>query len=286
MSSNNYTAVENAIRSILKNNSYDDGSIAPVLVRLAWHASGTYDPRSPCPGGSNGATMRYAPESTDGANAGLEHARAFLEPIKKQFPWISYADLWTLAGVVAIEAMGGPKVRWTPGMSFNTIRSSGRQDYDPSTSRIKFAKIIPPNGRLPDAAQGQKHIRDVFYRMGFDDREIVALLGAHTIGRCHANRSGFEGPWTYTPTRFSNQYYVLLLKTSWDKKFLANGNMQYKDPEDELMMLPADIALILDPKFRTFVELYAKDKDTFYRDFSSAFSKLLELGVKRNQNKL
>jgi len=40
-------------------------------------------------------------------------------------------------------------------------------------------------GRLPDASQGAQHLRDVFYRMGFDDEAIVALSGAHTLGRCH-----------------------------------------------------------------------------------------------------
>lgn len=55
-----------------------------VLVRLAWHASGTYDKETGT-GGSNGATMRFAPESDHGANAGLKYARDFLEPIKGTF---------------------------------------------------------------------------------------------------------------------------------------------------------------------------------------------------------
>jgi catalase (peroxidase I) len=50
---------------------------------------------------------RFAPESEHGANAGLAIARKLLEPVKAAYPWISYADLWTLAGAVAIEAMGG-----------------------------------------------------------------------------------------------------------------------------------------------------------------------------------
>lgn len=72
---------------------YDDGSYGPVLVRLAWHCSGTYDKESNS-GGSNGATMRFAPESNHGANAGLDKARAKLEPIKAMFPQITYSDLW------------------------------------------------------------------------------------------------------------------------------------------------------------------------------------------------
>ena len=62
--------------------------------------------------------------------------------------------------------------------------------------------------------------------------------------------------------------------------------MQYNDPDKEIMMLPADVALVLDPKFRSYVELYAKDKEKFFADFSKAFGKLLELGVKRTSNKL
>lgn len=55
-------------------------------------------------------------------------------------------------------------------------------------------------------------MRDVFYRMGFSDREIVALIGGgHTIGRCHKDRSGFEGPWTNTPLTVSNAYFKVLL---------------------------------------------------------------------------
>jgi hypothetical protein len=69
-----YDAVRNAIKQILNKPDYDDGSIGPVLVRLAWHAAGTFDKKTRT-GGSNGATMRFKPESTDGANAGLEHAR-------------------------------------------------------------------------------------------------------------------------------------------------------------------------------------------------------------------
>lgn len=68
---------------LVEKDEYDDGSYGPVLVRLAWHASGTYDATTGT-GGSNGATMRFAPESDHGANAGLKHARDFLEPVKRK----------------------------------------------------------------------------------------------------------------------------------------------------------------------------------------------------------
>ena len=135
--------------------------------------------------------MRFAPEANLGANAGLDKARDLLEPIKQKFPQITYSDLWTLAGVCAIQEMGGPEIKWR----------SGRKDGD--------VKGCSPDGRLPDGDKGSDHLRKIFGRMGFDDQEIVALSGAHALGRCHTDRSGFEGPWTFSPTTLTNDYYRL-----------------------------------------------------------------------------
>lgn len=239
---------------------YDDGSYAPVVLRLAWHASGTYDAETGT-GGSNGATMRFAPEGEHGANAGLIAARDFLEPIKQQFPWISYSDLWTLSGVCAVQEMQGPTIPWRP----------GRQDKD--------VAFCTPDGRLPDASQGQDHIRRIFGRMGFNDREMVALSGAHALGRCHRDRSGFEGPWTFSPTVLTNDYFRLLIDEKWGWK-QWEGPKQYEDASTKtLMMLPTDLALVKDQVFKGFVETYAKDNDVFFKDFSAALVKLFELGV-------
>lgn len=234
--------------------------MGPVFVRLAWHASGTYN-KDDGSGGSNGATMRFNPEAAHGANAGLHHARNVLEKVKAQFPGISYSDLWVLAGVTAIEEMGGPTIGFTP----------GRVDK-PDGSHCT------PDGRLPDAAQGAQHLRDIFYRMGFNDQEIVALAGCHCLGRCHTDRSGFTGPWTRSPTTFSNTYFTELLNNKWTVKNWK-GPKQYEDPTGDLMMLPADMCLLDDPSFRKWVETYAKDANRFDDDFAKAFRKLTELGV-------
>lgn len=256
-----YQAVYNEIAKRLQDHDeYDDGSYGPVLLRLAWHASGTYD-KATGTGGSNGATMRFAPESQHGANNGLINARDFLEPVKKKFPWISYSDLWVLGGVCAIQEMLGPAVPYRP----------GRADKDLSS--------CTPDGRLPDASQGSDHIRNIFYRMGFDDREIVALLGAHAVGRCHVKNSGFDGPWTFSPTVLTNDFYKLLLEAKWEWKRWS-GNKQYVDSETHsLMMLPTDMALVQDKKFKPVVQAYAADNDVFFKDFSAAVLKLFELGV-------
>ncbi|TKA59224.1 Cytochrome c peroxidase, mitochondrial [Friedmanniomyces simplex] len=255
-----YQKVYDAIaQRLLDDDDYDDGSYGPVLLRLGWHSSGTYDNLTNT-GGSNGATMRFPPEGDHGANAGLKAARDFLEPVKKSFPWITYSDLWTLGAICAIQEMGGPDIAWRP----------GRADRDVS--------YCSPDGRLPDASKGSDHLRGIFYRMGFNDQEIVALSGAHALGRCHTDRSGFEGPWTLSPITMTNDYFKLLIEEEWDWRNW-NGPRQYQDKTKTLMMLPTDVALIKDEGFRSHVQRYAKDQGEFFADFSQVLMTLFELGV-------
>ncbi len=102
--------------------------------------------------------------------------------------------------------------------------------------------------------------------------------GAHTLGRCHEVRSGFDGPWTHKPLVFDNEYYKNLVELHWQPK-KWDGKFQYEDVETgKLMMLPTDIALIEDPVFRAYVELYASNQAAFFKDFSNAYGKLLALG--------
>ncbi|KAJ4715993.1 Ascorbate peroxidase [Melia azedarach] len=213
---------------------------APIMLRLAWHDAGTYDVNTKT-GGPNGS-IRNEEEYSHGANSGLKIAIDFFEAVKAKHPKITYADLYQLAGVVAVEVTGGPTIDFVP----------GRKD----------SKISTREGRLPDAKQGAPHIRDVFYRMGLSDKDIVALSGAHTLGRGHPERSGFEGPWTREPLIFDNSYFVELL----------NGE------SEGLLQLPTDKCLLEDPQFRRYVELYAKDEDAFFRDYAAAHKKLSELG--------
>jgi len=249
----------------------EDPNKGPTLVRLAWHSSGTYDKMTKT-GGSQLGTIRFKEELAHGGNAALDKMVALLEPLKQAVPSISYADLYTLGGVVAIKKLGGPAVPWR----------AGRVDsMSPSD--------VTPDGRLPGADNGSyskdsSHLRDIFYRMGFNDQEIVALSGAHALGRCHADASGFVGPWTPTPTTFNNLYFTLLKNVAWEEGCIKGEtckNHQYRDVNtQQLMMLPTDIALIKDPSFKKYVDAYADDQKLFFTDFSNAFSTLLELGTK------
>lgn len=244
-----------------------DANLGPTLVRLAWHSSGTYDKMTQT-GGSSGGTIRFKEELAHGGNAGLDKMVAALEPIKERNPKISYADMYAYAGKVAIEEMGGPTMEF----------KYGRVDeMDPSK--------VTPNGRLPDADKGDhagpkttQGLRDVFYRMGFDDQEIVALSGAHALGRCHADASGYVGPWSSTPLLFNNSYYGLLKGLKWTEN-TKTKKFQYEDPSGQLMMLPSDIVLLEDENFKKYVDVYAKDQKKFFADFKNAFEKLELLGT-------
>ncbi|KAF4377619.1 hypothetical protein G4B88_006899 [Cannabis sativa] len=222
---------------------------APIMLRLAWHDAGTYDVNTKT-GGPNGS-IRNEHELGHGANSGLKIAISLCEEVKSKHPKITYADLYQLAGVVAVEVTGGPTIDFVP----------GRKDSLES----------PEEGRLPDAKQGVSHLKDIFYRMGLSDKDIVALSGGHTLGKAHPDRSGFDGPWTSEPLKFDNSYFVELLKGE----------------SEGLLKLPTDIALLDDPAFRGYVELYAKDEDAFFKDYAESHKKLSELGFSpvRSSNK-
>lgn len=163
-----YAGAKGAIMDLIQ----QDENLGPTLLRLAWHSSGTYDKMSKT-GGSGGGTIRFKEELAHGGNAGLDKMVAKLEPVKSAYPGISYADLYTLAGVTALEA-AGLKVPW----------KAGRVD-------AMSPDAVTPDGRLPAADKGKpsdtiKALRmDVFYRMGFNDQEIVALSGARASEAPH-----------------------------------------------------------------------------------------------------
>ncbi|XWS59726.1 hypothetical protein CRYUN_Cryun08bG0146700 [Craigia yunnanensis] len=198
---------------------------APIILRLAWHSAGTFDVNTKT-GGPFG-TIRHPDELSHEANNGLDMAVRLLEPIKEQFPILSYADFYQ---------EGHP----------------GRPDKNEP----------PPEGRLPQATKGSDHLRGVFGHMGLSDKDIVALSGGPTLGRCHKERSGFEGPWTRNPLIFDNSYF----------KELLSGK------KEGLIQLPTDKALLEDHVFRPLVEKYAADEDAFFTDYSESHLKLSELG--------
>lgn len=218
--------------------SHDDGSLAPLLLRYAWHLCGTYS-RHDGSGGSNGGTMRFEAERADPENAGFGKAHAFLAAATERYGTgtpmcLSSADLQVLAGTVAIEAMGGPQMRFSRGRRDFSLQEAqtlyrgvcpasgasgargggcpfGDGAHNPSGSRLPAADlgVNPACPRSSDMAQREKPtidgVRGTFQRLGFDDKETVCLIVlGHQFGRCHPDVSGFEHPWyVFDPTHWS-----------------------------------------------------------------------------------
>ena len=199
----NPNSIKSEIRSSLINNKVN---ACPMAIRVAWHSSGTYNKHNNT-GGSDGGTMRFALESNDKANAGLSIIRDMLHPVQINNPTISSADLWTAAGAAAVSFCGGPEIFI---IKHRYIRTDAPDE-----------SFCPPNGLIPDASQGAAHLREMFYRMSMNDQEIVALSGAHTLGRCHLTRSGYDGPWTKSALSFNNEYFKNLMDLEWYVVYLV-----------------------------------------------------------------
>jgi L-ascorbate peroxidase len=175
---------------------------SPLLLRLAWSDACTYNKHHdsgnatnwPACGGCNGS-IRFPEEYTHEANLGLHYAIELLKPIRKRCSSISWADLIQLAGCLAVEFCDGPKL--LPRMRFGRLDASSYEATlrDRSTSS---ASIMSTHDRYPSpkppfpegAKSADMHLRNVFYKMDFTNKDIVALCGAHTIGRAFANRTG------------------------------------------------------------------------------------------------
>jgi catalase-peroxidase len=193
----------------------DFGHYGGLMIRLAWHAAGTYritDGR----GGAGAGQQRFAPLNSWPDNANLDKARRLLWPIKQKYGRkISWADLMVLAGNVALESMGfktfgfagGRADVWEPeelywgpeGTWLGDSRYSGERQLSEPLGAVQMGLIYVnpegPNGN-PDPIAAAKDIRETFFRMAMNDEETVALIaGGHTFGKTHgAGDPSLVGP--------------------------------------------------------------------------------------------
>ena len=195
----------------------DYGHYGPLLIRMAWHAAGTYriaDGR----GGAGSGEQRFAPLNSWPDNANLDKARRLLWPIKRKYGRkISWADLMVLAGNVALESMGfktfgfgggredvwepGEDIYWGPERTWlGDERYSGDRDLANPFGAVQMGLIYVnpegPNGK-PDPVAAARDIRETFSRMAMNDEETVALIaGGHTFGKTHgaADPKQYVGP--------------------------------------------------------------------------------------------
>ncbi|MEP9362130.1 catalase/peroxidase HPI [Nocardioides sp. CN2-186] len=193
----------------------DFGHYGGLMIRLSWHAAGTYriyDGR----GGAGDGGQRFAPLNSWPDNGNLDKARRLLWPVKQKYGQkISWADLLVLAGNVALEDMGfttfgfgfGREDVWEPEEIFwgeedtwlGDERYSGERDLSESLGAVQMGLIYVnpegPNGN-PDPLASARDIRDTFARMAMNDEETVALIaGGHTFGKTHgAGDADLVGP--------------------------------------------------------------------------------------------
>ena len=194
----------------------DYGHYGPFMIRMAWHAAGTYR-TSDGRGGANTGNQRFAPLNSWPDNGNLDKARRLLWPVKQKYgSSLSWADLFILAGNVAIESMGlqtfgfsgGREDIWEPeediywGAESEWLgdeRYSGERDLEKPLAAVQMGLIYVnpegPNGDPSILASG-RDIRDTFARMGMNDEETVALVaGGHTFGKTHgAGSESHMGP--------------------------------------------------------------------------------------------
>ncbi|GAB6984400.1 catalase/peroxidase HPI [Nocardioides pyridinolyticus] len=193
----------------------DFGHYGGLMIRLSWHAAGTYriyDGR----GGAGEGSQRFAPLNSWPDNGNLDKARRLLWPVKQKYGQkISWADLLVLAGNVALEDMGfttfgfgfGREDVWEPEEIFwgpedtwlGDERYADERELDENLGAVQMGLIYVnpegPNGN-PDPLASARDIRDTFARMAMNDEETVALIaGGHTFGKTHgAGDADLVGP--------------------------------------------------------------------------------------------
>ncbi len=184
----------------------DYGHYGPFFIRMTWHAAGTYRTSDGRGGGGTG-DQRFAPLNSWPDNGNLDKARRLLWPIKQKYGnKISWADLFILAGNVAIESMGGKTFGFSGGREdiyaspldiywgredewLDNARYTGDRELEIPLGAVQMGLIyVNPEGPdgNPDPLASARDIRETFARMAMNDEETVALTaGGHTFGKAH-----------------------------------------------------------------------------------------------------
>ena len=193
----------------------DWGHYGGLMIRMAWHAAGTYRIADGRGGGGSG-NQRFAPLNSWPDNANLDKARRLLWPIKRKYGnKVSWADLILLAGNMAYESMGlktfgfafgrediwhpekdiywGSEKEWLAPSGSEGSRYSGERDLENPLAAVMMGLIyVNPEGvdGKPDPLKTAQDMRVTFARMAMNDEETAALTaGGHTVGKCHGNGS-------------------------------------------------------------------------------------------------
>jgi len=250
------------------------------IVRLAFHDAGTFDGST---GGADGCIDVDAAE-----NRGLSPIIDRLQPVAQEASAVlSRADVWALAAAIAVESAGGPQLSFLFG-------------------RVDSQSCSGHASRLPNAELNHDHIRNIFvHRLGFSERDVVALLGAHVLGRAQASISGYDGAWVPRNDIFTNEYFRDILTVPWNKRSLPNFEGMSRtqwNGRGNTMMLNTDMEIAFDTSsgcnraggrgggpqngrcpradhaFSDAVTEFSTNQASFFQAFAPAFVRMLSLG--------
>eukprot|EP00242_Pyramimonas_sp_CCMP2087_P003090 CAMPEP_0198229052 /NCGR_PEP_ID=MMETSP1445-20131203/113915_1 /TAXON_ID=36898 /ORGANISM="Pyramimonas sp., Strain CCMP2087" /LENGTH=651 /DNA_ID=CAMNT_0043909491 /DNA_START=143 /DNA_END=2098 /DNA_ORIENTATION=+ len=255
------------------------------LVRLSFHDSGTYDVDGS--GGRPDGCLLL----DDADNGGIAEIKAIVEDIYLEYQSvISRADFWALSANVAMgEAFPNGVTRDIPYRWGRVDASSCEFDAE----------------KLPDSEGNLAHVLGWAAQLGMSDEEIVALMGAHTLGRAVAANSGYEGEWVPQDAVLDNVYFRDLVEHPWgrtsnDFTSLGIGRTTTQWNDNGRMMLTTDMVLAFDlgdtpnvgnpgrcggnndpctaSSTRSYVDVFRQSNDAWYDAFFPAWQKLQELG--------
>ena len=260
----------------------DDPTLAGPLLRLAFHDAAT---REACDdnddvsftGGANGS-IRYELEWSE--NRGLQRPLKVVEQLHNKVEgYLSLADTVALAGAAAVECAGGPHIAIRLGRIDSKEADAKRRR---KTLRMGTDRSVVDT-TLPSAALDSDGLRLYFAELGLTEEELVALSGAHDLGRhvtlldmpksclknltreCLENAPVLMPFVSFEPDRISNTYFKKLLR--WYDRKVEMG---------EVAFIPTDVALVVDAGLRRHVQKFANDERAFFRAFLSAYQKLVD----------
>ncbi len=209
---------------------------APAYIRLAFHDAGNYSVETSRGGLDGSIQFELDREENKGLDFYVTHILIYRKDLKLMGLEITFADLIAVCTKIALEKLGGPKLEI----------ALGRIDALAAGERMKTPHVNFTIDELISA----------FQKMGLDEKDLVVLSGAHTVGV--QNKIAF----TESPYEFDNSYFQNLLDSELSKNLI--------DTDRVLLKSSTTLQLVLD---------YASDKELFLKDFKASMEKLLNLSV-------
>ena len=247
-----FAVVKRALAGVMTGNMYK-------FVRLALRCASTYR-ATDYRGGCNGARIRFAPESEWPINKGLDEVLATLEPVKSQFPDLSWSDLIVFAGTAALELKGAPEMPFCPGRT-DASDGEGSENLEPWST-----------GAFDDSLADFKHSMKI---TGLSLRESIALMGLSAIGDMHPSLRTYMHPADPKSANITSKFYDHILGEDWREFTMPSGEKQFKASGKNIYALKTEAMLGWDAELLAVAQEYAVDEAAFKAELATAWTKLM-----------